>query len=649
MPNQNPSAHPKYRPDIDGLRAIAVLSVLGFHAFGVMGGFVGVDIFFVISGFLISTIIFEGLDKKTFSFNEFYQRRIRRIFPSLLLVFIACLIFGWFVLFADEYEQLGKHVLSGAGFVSNLVLWSESGYFDTAAEKKILLHLWSLGIEEQFYFVWPIFGYLLWKFRAHFSWIILAIAGFSFGLNVWLVGTDSVTTFYFPLTRFWELLAGAYLAHVTLFHRSQLIFIKRNANWFSLAGLVLIAISISLLTKDFAFPGWWALLPVSGASLLIITGPETWVSTKVLSNRILVWFGLISFPLYLWHWPLLTFVKLLDEQSKHLKLIAVALSILLAWLSYKYLETPIRHGKYLTAKSFILLGAMLAVAISGLAVYQSAGFEFRINDGQGGQLAKKYKAQLEWPESYNHSEACRAKYKIDFYCMIDDVNKPPTAAIIGDSHASHFYPGLADAYKKNDGNLLLLGWAGCPPFIGIDWSSKSQSPKTNCYKKTAGLYEEILEDKNIKTVFIAFHHDLPFFDDLIYEDKMQELKFENNYQAAVDSLTRTIRLLEENNKRVILIYDLPDLNKDIKNCAFERPHRIQKAKCTLGQESLVNNFQVYDKMIAAVQRTTKVEVFDTRPYINENFPVDSEGNLMYRDSTHLSYKGSLYFSDKYLK
>ena len=182
--------HPKYRPDIDGLRAIAVLSVVGFHAFGITGGFAGVDIFFVISGFLISTIIFENLQRNSFNFLEFYQRRIRRIFPSLLLVLISCLVFGWFTLFADEYAQLGKHVASGAGFISNLVLWSESGYFDGAAESKPLLHLWSLGIEEQFYFFWPIFAFLLWRLRAHFVWVTLALIVLSFGANIWLIGVD---------------------------------------------------------------------------------------------------------------------------------------------------------------------------------------------------------------------------------------------------------------------------------------------------------------------------------------------------------------------------------------------------------------------------------------------------------------------------
>lgn len=153
-------SHPKYRPDIDGLRAIAILSVVVFHAFPswIKGGFIGVDVFFVISGFLISTIIFENLDKGTFSLTEFYARRIKRIFPALILVLVACFAFGWFALLADEYQQLGKHIAGGAAFISNFVLWDESGYFDNAADTKPLLHLWSLGVEEQFYIIWP----LLW-------------------------------------------------------------------------------------------------------------------------------------------------------------------------------------------------------------------------------------------------------------------------------------------------------------------------------------------------------------------------------------------------------------------------------------------------------------------------------------------------------
>jgi len=639
--------HPKYRPDIDGLRAIAVLAVIGFHVFGVMGGFTGVDIFFVISGFLISTIIFENLEHNSFSFNQFYQRRIRRIFPSLLLVLVACIFFGWAVHFADEYELLGKHVSAGTGFISNLVLWSESGYFDVAAEKKPLLHLWSLGIEEQFYIFWPIFAWLLWKFRTHFLWLAIVLACISFGLNIWQVRVDTVAAFYSPLTRFWELMVGACLAYVMLFQNTLVDRAREKANLLSGLGFLFIIASISLLTKEFTFPGWWAGLPVLGAALIIVSGPQSWVSQHILSNRVLVWFGLISFPLYLWHWPLLTFVRILTDNSKAMMIGSILLSIVLAWLSYQYVEKPIRYGKYQAAKTLALLVAMVVVGISGFAIYQAGGLPARIDDGQQGQLSAKFRSQLAWPESYNRTEACREKYGADQYCLIGDINKPPTAALIGDSHANHFYPGLSEYFKRVNGNLILLGSGGCPPFFAVERIAKPPAVNLDCYKRTVRLYDFVLHDKSIKTVFIAFHRNLTFKDDYFFEDKLNQLKIENNYQFTEDALTRTIQMLEKNGKKVVIIYDTPDLLVDLKECGFERPLFSNKEKCNLSQISMVNDFAEYDKILATVQKNTHVQIFDTRPYIADNFPIDKAGNFNYRDSTHLSYRGSLFFTDKY--
>ena len=205
-------SHPSYRADIDGLRALAVLSVVVFHAFpGVMpGGFIGVDIFFVISGFLISTILLENLGRGTFSFAEFYSRRIRRIFPALLVVLSASYAFGWFALLPDEFMQLGKNIAAGAGFVSNFLLWSESGYFDTAAEVKPLLHLWSLGIEEQFYIVWPLLLWAVARLRLNALTVIIVLASISFMLNVDVVRNNAIAAFYSPQTRCWELLLTAF-------------------------------------------------------------------------------------------------------------------------------------------------------------------------------------------------------------------------------------------------------------------------------------------------------------------------------------------------------------------------------------------------------------------------------------------------------
>ncbi|QNF13917.1 acyltransferase [Aeromonas jandaei] len=215
-------SHPKYRPDIDGLRAVAVLSVVAFHAFPawMKGGFIGVDVFFVISGFLITTIIFENLDRGTFSFTEFYARRIRRIFPALALVLLMCLTIGWFLLLPEELNQLGSHIAAGAGFVSNLVLWGESGYFDNAAESKPLLHLWSLGIEEQFYIFWPFFLWLAWKKKFNLLTLTTLVALASLYFNLKGIKQDATAAFYSPQTRFWELLSGSILAWFVLYKKT---------------------------------------------------------------------------------------------------------------------------------------------------------------------------------------------------------------------------------------------------------------------------------------------------------------------------------------------------------------------------------------------------------------------------------------------
>lgn len=648
-PHQPPShlSHPKYRPDIDGLRAIAVLSVIGFHAFGVMGGFSGVDIFFVISGFLISTIIFESLEKSSFSFIEFYQRRIRRIFPSLLLVLVTCLIIGWLTFFADEYQELGKHVAAGAGFVSNLVLWSESGYFDSSAEKKVLLHLWSLGVEEQFYIFWPLLAYCLWKFRQHFLWLIFGLIALSFCLNVWLIYKDGVATFYSPLTRFWELLLGSCLAYLMLYRQAFITRINSYPNTVGTIGFLLVLSAIALFTKDLAFPGWWAVIPVMGASLLILSGQESWVGKNIFSNRILVWFGLISFPLYLWHWPLLVLAKMTGNDSRLMIKIAMVLAIVLAWVSYRYVERPIRYGKNQKRNTMLLMLGMLLVAIAGLTIYMSGGFASRIDDGQGGKLAAQYRSQLEWPESYNASAACIAQYGGDQYCLVGDSSKPPTIALIGDSHANHFYPGLNKYYQDQGSNLLFLGSGGCPPFFDIDRIPKPPAPNLNCYQRTSKLYQYVLHDPQIKKVFIAFLHNLTFESDFIFDDKLQQIQGMDNYRATVLAFTRTVQALEAQGKEVILLYDMPELNHDVKECIFKRPFFEQAGRCSLESIALKNNFDQYNSMIADVQKKTHLKVFDTRPYLKGNFPVDANGNLHYRDATHLSYAGSLFFADKY--
>ena len=299
-----------YRSDIDGLRAFAVIAVVIYHAFPSLlpGGFIGVDVFFVISGFLISSIIFSELDAQSFKFSNFYARRIKRIFPALIVVLLASFIVGWFLLFENELKQLGDHVSRAALFLSNFILWYETGYFDNAAETKPLLHLWSLGIEEQFYIVWPLMAWLLWRLKDKKMIVIAMLIAVSFTWNIWQAERDLTHDFYSPLTRFWELLAGALVA-------ASINLLKLNTSWQSNAnhcatlGATLLLFGVLYINASMKFPGVWACVPVVGATLLISAHTSAWVNRTVLSNPLLVWIGAISYPLYLWHWPILSVAR----------------------------------------------------------------------------------------------------------------------------------------------------------------------------------------------------------------------------------------------------------------------------------------------------------------------------------------------------
>lgn len=529
--------HPKYRADIDGLRAIAVLSVVGFHAFPVWfkGGFIGVDVFFVISGYLISSIIFSGLDQGSFSFMEFYSRRIKRIFPALALVLAACYVSGWFILLPGEYKQLGKHIASGAGFVSNFALWGEAGYFDIASVTKPLLHLWSLGVEEQFYIAWPLLLYWVWKLKSNLLGLTALIAIASFWLNISKVHSDAVGTFYSPLARFWELLAGSTLAYITLYRQNLFAHAMQRLmprlapsitapaqdrptlrNIKSIAGFAFIAAAILVLNKDMAFPGWWALLPAVGAYLLISAGSQAWLNRKVLSHRVLVWFGLISYPLYLWHWPLLSFARIVKSDTlpydvriaelpvlesatlpDETRVAAILASIMLAWLTYRFIERPIRFGKHSHIKTFSLCLLMLMAGSAGYYTYKRDGLNFRfpkiIQDISGFQydVDKEYRSGtcflgLEQDESA-------------FGNCTDQPSMPASPSIIlwGDSHAAHLYPGLKKVMGR-DFRLTQLTAGRCPPVPGLDISSNTHCRSINNY-----IINRIAKEKPDRVILAA--------------------------------------------------------------------------------------------------------------------------------------------------
>jgi len=353
---QDHLTHPKYRPDIDGLRAVAVLSIVSFHAFPdlLKGGFVGVDIFFVISGFLISTIIFESLAKESFSFSEFYARRIKRIFPALIAMMAISYIIGWFTLFNFEYSELGKQMAAGAAYVPNIFFWLEVTNYWSGGENKLMLHLWSLGVEEQFYLLWPLLTFLAYKRKINLLLLVMGCSIISFALNAIFIYKSPSATFYLPVTRLWELLIGsilAYLRYKKIKIASNLLKKEWNLlnsstidNIQSVLGILLIGFAVLFLDNEKVFPGWWALLPTIGAYFIISAGQQAWVNRIILSHPVSVWFGLISYPLYLWHWPLLSLATVVGGQQRNYFISAILFlaSIVLAWLTFRFIEKPLK-------------------------------------------------------------------------------------------------------------------------------------------------------------------------------------------------------------------------------------------------------------------------------------------------------------------
>jgi peptidoglycan/LPS O-acetylase OafA/YrhL len=497
----HPGSH--YRPDIDGLRALAIGLVVLYHAFPALlpGGFIGVDVFFVISGFLISSIIYQQLSTQRFSFLDFYIRRIKRIFPALLIVLISCFALGWFTLLADEYKQLGKHITGGAGFISNLILWDESGYFDQASHLKPLLHLWSLGIEEQFYFIWPLIIYIAWKKQLNLLAVACLIFAISFALNIYQIYflDHLVTTFYLPHTRFWELMAGAILAYITHTHTLGIeqgyrthLRAMFSPNLQSSIGIACIVIGVAYIHEHSLFPGYWATLPVLGAVLLINAGPGTWINRTILSNRFAVWLGLISFPLYLWHWPTLVFARIIEggTLSTSYRIAAVLIAIGLSWLTYLLIEKPIRFGGHPQIKAIILTVLMCIVAFIGYNTYTRDGLNFRLSQIQF-RLPPVLQSlgQVQSPGDHQRASAPKDQSPIP--------QSRPQIWLWGDSYAGHLIAGYQARFGQ-DFEIVRLNTNGCPPILGLELAHRR-----NCSAANQAVLERIANERPFKVVLAA--------------------------------------------------------------------------------------------------------------------------------------------------
>ena len=504
-----------YRPDIDGLRAVAVAAVVLHHAFpnAVKGGFIGVDIFFVISGFLISQLLLRDLQAGKFSLGVFYQRRIRRLFPALALVMSCTLVAGWYLMVPQDFKRLGLHTLAGSTFTANFAFLQEAGYFDAESHRKPLLHLWSLAIEEQFYIVWPLLLYALHRWRLSAGRWIAVLLTLSLLYSIWLLGASREAAFFNPASRFWELMVGAILAALFANNRLQgtprggLIARVFSKHTTAFAGLGLLVLVLAQLTPERRFPGGWALAGTIAALLLIAAGPSSWVNRVLLSNRPMVWLGTISYPLYLWHWPLLSFAHIRHGgRPERLEQIAwVALSILLAWLTYLWVERPIRFGRFQRTKAVyaVLIAAMVALGAAGYAVYRTDGGAGRYPSLVRDMLTRG--GEKDVTEGWRLHECMLGFDQTTFLPSCTD-QKRPLLFLWGDSHAGSIYPGfkaLQDAGRYSFG-LAQRTAAICPPILGIE-------PRENCRETNDRIMEEVRQLKPEIVVLYAFWHEKALF------------------------------------------------------------------------------------------------------------------------------------------
>ncbi len=614
--------HPKYRADIDGLRAIAVLSVVGFHAFPdwIFGGFIGVDIFFVISGFLISGIIFGNLEHSSFSYVEFYVRRIKRIFPALILVLVLSFAFGWYVLLPDEFQQLVKHVASGSGFISNFILWYESGYFDNSADTKPLLHLWSLAIEEQFYIFWPLLLGLVWKHKWNFLTLTVSIAVISFALNISTVNNNPIADFYSPLSRFWELMIGGILAYLTL-HKPQ--HLPQRPNWQSAIGLLLIAVGILLVNKERAFPGYWALIPGVGAFLIISAGSGAWLNRNLLGNRLIVGIGLISYPLYLWHWPLLVFSKIVVGRNLHVleRIAIIAVSIGLAYLTYRLLENPIRKKSTSNKPATVLLIALVCILAVSLFSFVKNVKPRHKNASITKLLVAAY--DRDYPDGLKGKII--AGHLRRAYELKSDLSQK--TLFIGDSNMEQYYPRIDKLISENPGKFnsaIFIGNQGlrCYPMYTMFITDSEQ-----CSSVKEDI-THLANDKDVEAVVLIFSW---FAYDHLIKDK-----------TGYERLSQFISAISKN-KRFYLILNMPDGEElNPKNMFTGSRLRTLETKNTdkvvFDYKGFLDRHKIFRTELENLAIKNGAIVIDPIKHLcRENkCPVfDSEGNPLYWDEMHM--------------
>lgn len=540
----------QYRQEIDGLRAVAVLPVILFHAgfSWFAGGYVGVDIFFVISSYLITSILIGELEKGTFSIAHFYERRARRILPALFFVLLCCLPFAWVWMVPTQFKDFSKALTAISLFSSNILFWRESGYFAPAAEENPLLHTWSLGVEEQFYIIFPIMLLLLWRWgRRPVFYTLVVLSFLSLIAAEWGSRHAPSANFYLLPTRAWELGTGALCA---------LLLTKRKfraSTPLSLTGLLLILYSVFFFDENVPFPSLYALIPVTGTALIVLFGSTKTLTARLLSSKVLVGIGLISFSAYLWHQPLLAFARIKSAYPLEWPLMAglPLLSLLLAFFSWKYVEAPFRKRSVISSRKTIFTAsavALVAFITVGLYGDETEGLPSRL------ALSPQQQSYLATAQPSPYRQQCHAsKSNVippEQACEYNRQNG--SVAVLGDSHAVELAYALAENLGTETG-VRHFSFSDCAP-------AYLSSADTPCKKWTQKTVDYIARQESIRQVVVTYRIQAELWGD--HRETYPALPNSiaaNERRQRLSSLEATLKVLKQAGKQVVYVAQSPEL------------------------------------------------------------------------------------------